>query len=87
MLPLNLSIAVFGSALAVMFFVVLTWWILFKGRRKRRFDKHLRCRCGYVVENLSVPRCPECGRAIGFDKSFEELGISEEELRHRDKPK
>jgi hypothetical protein len=40
-----------------------------------------RCKCGYALTGLSIPRCPECGRAIGFDRTFEDLGISEEEVR------
>ena len=38
-------------------------------------------RCGYNLTGLSAPRCPECGCAIGFDKTFEELGLTEEETR------
>jgi len=41
----------------------------------------LRCPCGYPLTNLNLPRCPECGRVIGFDATPEELGLSEEELR------
>jgi hypothetical protein len=40
-----------------------------------------RCRCGYILKGLQSPRCPECGRAIGFDKTFEELGLSADEMR------
>jgi hypothetical protein len=38
------------------------------------------CRCGYPLEKLSVPRCPECGRVIGFDATPEELGLNDEHL-------
>jgi len=38
-------------------------------------------RCGYNLTGQSVPRCPECGCAIGFDKTFEELGLTDEEAR------
>ena len=50
-------------------------------------EASLRCRaCGYIVEKLDLPRCPECGAAIGFRKSFSELGVSDAELQaHRRK--
>jgi hypothetical protein len=41
-----------------------------------------RCRCGYDLRGIQVPRCPECGRVIGFDKTFAELGVSESEVRN-----
>ena len=40
-----------------------------------------RCPCGYPLTNLNVPRCPDCGRVIGFDATAEQLGLSDEELR------
>jgi len=40
-----------------------------------------RCRCGYSLAGLDMPRCPECGRAVGFDRTFEDLGIAEAEVR------
>lgn len=40
-----------------------------------------RCGCGYDLRGLILPRCPECGRAVGFDKSFEELGLTPGELK------
>lgn len=40
-----------------------------------------RCRCGYALTGLDIPRCPECGRAIGFDCTFEDLGIAEKDVR------
>ena len=52
---------------------------LFGTARSRQTER--RCRCGYILKGLSLPRCPECGRALGFDKTFEELGISPQELR------
>ena len=39
--------------------------------------------CGYDVRGLDIPRCPECGCAFGFDRTFEELGLDEEEVRQR----
>jgi hypothetical protein len=38
------------------------------------------CRCGYALTNLTVPRCPECGRVLGFDATAEELGLTRQEL-------
>jgi len=45
-----------------------------------------RCVCGYALVGLELPRCPECGRAIGFDKSFEEMGIDPKEIRAKPRP-
>jgi hypothetical protein len=42
-----------------------------------------KCACGYILKGVGLPRCPECGRAIGFDKTFEELGVRPEELRDK----
>jgi hypothetical protein len=44
-------------------------------------DRAARCVCGYSLQGLTLPRCPECGRAVGFDKTFEELGIARDELK------
>ena len=38
------------------------------------------CRCGYPLAGLALPRCPECGRVVGFDATPEELGLSSEQL-------
>ena len=47
-------------------------------------DHRVRClKCGYDLRGLTLPRCPECGCAIGFDKTFAELGIPEDEIRER----
>ena len=48
---------------------------------RRKEEEHRRCVCGYRLQGLEVPRCPECGRAVGFEVGFAELGISEEEMR------
>jgi hypothetical protein len=40
-----------------------------------------RCVCGYLLVGLEIPRCPECGRMIGFDKSPADIGVSEQEMR------
>jgi|SRR6266516_4617084 len=73
----------------VVTFVVLRLIIHFSFRRAHARELHRegkRCMCGYELVGLEVPRCPECGRAIGFDKTFEELGITPEEIKPRPKP-
>lgn len=51
----------------------------------KRREQGARClRCGYSLQGLTVPRCPECGALRGFKQRFEELGIRKEELK--DKP-
>lgn len=50
--------------------------------RKEATDELSVCRkCGYELTGLNVPRCPECGCALGFTKTFEELGLSDDEVR------
>ena len=39
-----------------------------------------RCKCGYPIERLDLPRCPECGRVFGFDATPDELGLSHDEM-------
>src|SRR5204862_6222828 len=58
--------------------IPLVRWRVEKGSDRRGMR---RCACGYILDGLQVPRCPECGRAIGFDKTFEQLGIDEGEVR------
>ncbi len=36
--------------------------------------------CGYDLRGGVVPRCPECGCVVGFQKTAQELGIGEDEL-------
>lgn len=50
-------------------------------RRKKPPVTAERCRCGYVLDNLSVARCPECGRVFGFDATAEDLGLTDEQLQ------
>ncbi|MEX0887486.1 MAG: hypothetical protein WD009_13710 [Phycisphaeraceae bacterium] len=64
--------------------VRLIWRLRRNLRSGRRADEPaLACRCGYNLAGLDMPRCPECGRVIGFDKTFQELGVDEREvMRH-----
>lgn len=41
----------------------------------------VRCSCGYQLKGLTLARCPECGRVIGFDATAEELGLDEQQLK------
>ena len=69
--------------------VGLIAWVVFviirvrRAARRARADQKIRayrCVCGYSFAGLDVPRCPECGRAAGFNKTFDELGVSEQEV-------
>ena len=71
----------FFSLTAIFLFVVRLFARRTLTRPSARQIRARKCRCGYILKGLALPRCPDCGRAIGFDKSFEELGISPEELR------
>ena len=72
------------AALVVQALVILAVRLI----RLRRQTRHERatatlpptCPCGYELTGLSIPRCPECGRAVGFDKSVEELGLTKAEI-------
>jgi hypothetical protein len=50
-------------------------------RRRKPLVVVDRCKCGYLLENLSIARCPECGRVFGFDATAEELGLTSEQLQ------
>ncbi len=52
------------------------WW-----RRTNASHAAVDCRCGYPLAGLAVPRCPECGRVVGFDATPEQLGLSLEQLQ------
>lgn len=75
-----------GLIAGLVLIVVLSVTFRFWRRKKIQAAKYeeatlRRCvKCGYVVEKLDIPRCPECGSAIGFTKTFSELGVSDEEL-------
>ena len=67
----------------------LTLLAAFVGRRLlKRWEKRSeerakipRCTCGYPLAGLTLARCPECGRVLGFNATAEELGLGEKELR------
>ena len=69
---------------------VTTLWVAVRRLWRRRLaairrlhaEESVRCgQCGYDVRGLDIPRCPECGCAFGFDRTFDELGLSEEDVR------
>jgi hypothetical protein len=75
---MSYSLLIFFPLLALMLAISI---IRYLRHRRRERNRHRRCPCGYIIENLTIPRCPECGRAIGFDVTFQELGITEQELQ------
>lgn len=80
-MPLGTLLLTGFLMLAVAAPLVIRWFI--RRYRAKRFTpgEGWRCVCGYLLVGLEIPRCPECGRMIGFNKSPEELGVSEEEMR------
>lgn len=66
-------------------FVILVWVSRVLGRpvipKPGGTNPPPRCACGYPLENLDVPRCPECGRIVGFHATAEDLGLSYEQLQ------
>jgi hypothetical protein len=49
--------------------------------RIKHYEFGTHCICGYPLKGLDLPRCPECGRVIGFDANPEQLGLSDNQLR------
>lgn len=49
--------------------------------RRTTEELSLRCECGYLQAGLPIPRCPECGRVVGFDATAQELGLTLEQLQ------
>ncbi len=71
--PLLLALVVFGPR----------WYRSIQRRRELRREsvRPLTCpHCGYNMRGSEIPRCPECGKAWGFDRTFEELGIAESQV-------
>ena len=75
--------AVFVLILAFCGFGIFVWGLSFVRRRRawQRPPGPVRCRCGYLMEQLDTVRCPECGRVSGFDATAEELELTDEQLR------
>jgi hypothetical protein len=49
--------------------------------RRRRSEDPVLCRhCGYDLRGVEIPRCPECGRAMGFDITFAQMGVDERDV-------
>ena len=71
-----------GSVVGFALFIAVMRSLRWRRELRRRLSDQTRlCGCGYNLNGLAVPRCPECGRVVGFDKTFAELGLSEREVR------
>ena len=68
------------AALALALLGPLVRWAL-RAAAARRVEPRNVCGCGYPLRQLALPRCPECGRVIGFEASQQDLGLSDEELQ------
>src|SRR4051812_3675033 len=66
---------------AIVCLILARYWYRRFRAKNRPLARHQHCPCGYSLLNLEIPRCPECGRMIGFNKTPKELGISEEDMR------
>jgi hypothetical protein len=80
-MPLVGLLIMLGTLLFGIGIQVVLIFIHRKRTKRRSLVEGRRCRCGYPLVGLQVPRCPECGRMIGFDKSPEELGVTDDEMR------
>jgi hypothetical protein len=78
---LNIFLAVLPLMAIIAFVVVVRLAIRRFWHRRKRPAPVERCKCGYSIENLSIARCPECGRVFGFDATAEELGLTDEQLQ------
>lgn len=53
-----------------------------RAQAKRKREDPARCaKCGYSLEGLDIPRCPECGALRGFTVPLDQLGLTEHEVR------
>lgn len=62
--------------------VGLLWLVRWRRKLLARDETDARrcARCGYNLTGLRVPRCPECGCVVGFDRTFAEMGVDEKEV-------
>lgn len=84
-----MKFALIALLLAIPAVMLVTMVIRVVARRDRPLaesrgsgDEKRRClRCGYDLYALAVPRCPECGVMVGFEKTMAEIGLTEDEIR------
>jgi hypothetical protein len=70
-----------GIAFGVALFGVRYLRIVTRRSREKPVETVKCAKCGYTMEGLTLPRCPECGALRGFDVPLDQLGLSEEEIR------
>jgi hypothetical protein len=56
-------------------------WLERRSARRAEMGVTRCAKCGYPLEGLELPRCPECGALRGFKTPLNELGLTEEEIR------
>ena len=64
--------------LMVLVLVAVRWLSSLRSDLKRSEPTQTCHRCGYPMQRLDVPRCPECGAAYGFKQTFADLGVDEQ---------
>src|SRR4051812_16106168 len=80
-MPLNAMLLLIGLVtLVAIAAVVLPPFFRWRRDIQHPREEGRQCKCGYRLVGLVIPRCPECGRMIGFDKSPAELGVTEEQM-------
>jgi hypothetical protein len=77
------TIAIGAAALAALMALRKKRDLWLRRKRAERAEREAgRCaNCGYSLEGLEIPRCPECGTLPGFRKPLDELGLTDEEIR------
>ena len=84
MAPIIFLLAILGLALAsIAFRRALTYAMSGRRARLATREEQVRlgalCPCGYDLTKIDLPRCPECGRVVGFEADPETLGLTPEE--------